>query len=191
MEFFNAGATPTSLTPWLNRRSTWKPPAGHSSPETPPHLLLHELRPTSAAGLRRRALCAGLLFNPKLGEDLLRPLVLFGTIVYAAAHPFGPDPARRRPSAAAPRRAPLRCALGPAGSILGRVASCACAQTPFPAEPSVGTARTPPAGDVPPRRAASTPCALLCPTAAPRYPPQWITHAAVYLPGQTTAQTDP
>ena len=81
MEFFDSSATPTSLTPWLNRRSTWKPPAGPRSPETPLHLLLHELRPISAAGPRRRALCAGPLFNLKLGEDLLRPLVLFGTIV--------------------------------------------------------------------------------------------------------------
>ena len=81
MEFFNAGATPTSLTPWLNRRSTWKPPAGPRSPETPLHLLLHKLHPTSAAGLCRQALCAGLLFNPKLGEDLLRPLFLFGMLV--------------------------------------------------------------------------------------------------------------
>ena len=84
-------------------------------------------------------------------------------------HPFGPDPARRRPSAATPRRAPLRCAIGPAGRILGRVASCACAQTLFPAEPSAGTARTPPAGDVPPRRAASTPCTLLRPPQHPAF----------------------
>jgi len=105
-------------------------------------------------------------------------------------HPFGPDPARRRPSAAAPRRAPLRCALGPAGSILGRVASCACAQTLFPAEPSAGTARTPSAGDAaaPSRLHAVHPAPS---PAAPRFPLQWITHASLMPHGQIAAQTDP
>jgi len=104
-------------------------------------------------------------------------------------HPFGPDPARRRHSAAAPRRAPLRCAIGPAGRILGRVASCACAQTLFPAEPSAGTARTPSAGDAaaPSRLHAVHPAPS---PAAPRFPLQWITHASLMPHGQTGAQTE-
>ena len=64
------------------------------------------------------------------------------------AHPFCPNPACRQSSTAAPRRTPLRCALGYTGRILGRFASCACSQTLFLLKPSTGTPQTPPAGEL-------------------------------------------
>ena len=64
------------------------------------------------------------------------------------AHPFCPNPACRQSSTAAPRRTPLRCALGHTGRILRRVASCTCSQTLFLPKPSTGTAQTTPAGEL-------------------------------------------
>ena len=100
------------------------------------------------------------------------------------AHPFCPNPACRQSSTAAPRRTPLRCALGHTGRILGRVASCACSQTLFLPKPSTGTAQTSTGRRALLRRAATTLDLPAPGLSEPQQPHRKFTRATSSLPGQ-------
>ena len=122
-------------------RGNWKSrgPPQPPCPRAPPFI---------AAGLQRRRRCATSPSNSVPGEPRPYPLYLVHELTSPVAHNGTQATARRRSSTAAPRRTPLRYALGHIGHSLGRVTSCACSQALFLPKPSTGTAQTAPTGEL-------------------------------------------